>query len=175
MNTQYYLSNRAHFKAPKNDLHLKMWHLNWKKCGFDNVSERFPSCTTSWLCHEQLYPGPTSISHWLCQRFAGLNKHIPLQYHHFYHYLISPWWRAWSTIVPLLVEGTSGSFWDAAVLLRWAAPSGAPAFNGPGGCYHVCSGKGFPWSDGRGSRHTPLPATAESLAGWGAAGFSDSA
>lgn len=28
MNTQYYLSNWAHSKAPKNDLHLKIWHFN---------------------------------------------------------------------------------------------------------------------------------------------------
>ena len=40
---------------------------------------------------------------------------------------------------------------------------------------HVCSGKGFPSNDGRGSRHTPLPSAAERLAGWGAALFSDSA
>lgn len=36
---------------------------------------------------------------------------------------------------------------------------------------HVRSGKGFPWNDGRGSRHTPLPSAAERLAGWGAALF----
>lgn len=40
---------------------------------------------------------------------------------------------------------------------------------------HVCSGKGFPWADGRGSRHTPLPGTAERLTGWGTAWISDSA
>lgn len=40
---------------------------------------------------------------------------------------------------------------------------------------HVCSSKGFPWSEGWGSRHTLPPGTAERLTGWGTAWSSDSA
>lgn len=56
---------------------------------------------------------------------------------------------------------------DDSPLLRMGAVSVTVViwFHRHWGSNHVCSGKGFPWNDGRGSRHTPLPSAAERLAG----------